>query len=185
MVVLDKTLGLLLRDHSELVIPDQETIWATGLVDLGQSTRLHRFYMENEDYWLQVVMTGTGEADVRDIILFGYDSCVTINSETELKRLVGPQSHIGLPYYEYGNYEYERQWGTEDGQTELTPMLEQINSPDSSYRIKHLSMLYARVTGLTERREFLLFSVEEDREGTISLSTSIGITLRSTDLRVL
>ncbi len=46
-------------------------------------------------------------------------------------------------------------------------------------------MLYARDTGLTDRREFLLFSVEEDAEGTISLSTSLGISLYTTDLTAL
>jgi hypothetical protein len=43
-------------------------------------------------------------------------------------------------------------------------------------------MLYARDTGLTDRRELLLFSVEQDEEGTVSLSTSLGISLYTTDL---
>jgi hypothetical protein len=43
-------------------------------------------------------------------------------------------------------------------------------------------LFHARETGLTDRREFLLFSVEEDAEGTISLSTSLGISLYTTDL---
>jgi hypothetical protein len=43
-------------------------------------------------------------------------------------------------------------------------------------------MLYVREIGLTDRREFLLFSVEEDAEGTISLSTSLGVSLYTTDL---
>jgi hypothetical protein len=46
-------------------------------------------------------------------------------------------------------------------------------------------MLYARETGLTERREFLLFSVEEDAEGTVSLSTSLGMSLYTTDLSII
>ena len=59
---------------------------------------------------------------------------------------------------------------------------EHLKNPDESYSIEHRSMLYARETGLTDRREFLLFSVEEDAEGTISLSTSLGISLYTTDL---
>jgi len=51
-----------------------------------------------------------------------------------------------------------------------------------SYTIEHHSMLYARETGLTDRRELLLFSVEQDEEGTVSLSTSLGISLYTTDL---
>ncbi|MCF5386675.1 DUF2491 domain-containing protein, partial [Pseudomonas syringae] len=34
-------------------------------------------------------------------------------------------------------------------------------------------------------REFLLFSVEEDEEGSITLTTAVGITLQSTDINVL
>jgi hypothetical protein len=61
---------------------------------------------------------------------------------------------------------------------------ERLSNPDESYSIEHRSMLYARKTGLTDRREFLLFSVEEDAEGTISLSTSLGISLYTTDLNI-
>jgi hypothetical protein len=185
LLEIDPSLALLLRDNTELVLPAQETVWAQGWVDLGQSQSLRRFYFDNEDYWLQVVMTGTAAEDVGDIILFGYDSATTVNSEAELKRLVGPQSPIGLPLYLHNEYEFERQWGTEPGQTELTPMLERITSPEQSYEIKHLSLLYARDIGLTERREFLLFSVEEDADGVITLSTSLGVTLNSTDFRVI
>ncbi|MCS3471734.1 hypothetical protein M2401_005498 [Pseudomonas sp. JUb42] len=185
MLDLDDSLKLLLDGHSELVVPNEEVVWAVGHVDLGQSMRLVRFYFEDEDYWLQVIMNGSATEDVQDIILFGYSSVVTINSEAELKRLVGPQSQIGLPVYEHEGYEYGRQWGTEQGQTELTPMTEQVTNPETSYRIQHLSMLYARDTGLIDRREFLLLSVEEDEEGNVSLTTSVGVTLQSTDFTVL
>lgn len=185
MLDLDDSLKLLLDGHSELVVPNEEVVWAVGHVDLGQSMRLVRFYFEDEDYWLQVSMNGPTAEDVQDIILFGYSSVVTINSEAELKRLVGPASKIGLPVYEHDGWEYGRQWGTEPGQTELTPMTEQVTNPESSYRIQHLSMLYARDTGLIERREFLLLSVEEDEEGVVSLTTSVGVTLQSTDFTVL
>ncbi|KNX78731.1 hypothetical protein DA83_21080 [Pseudomonas sp. 250J] len=185
MLKLDPSLKLLLDGHSELEVPEQEVVWAVGEVDLGQSVRLARFYMEDEDYWLQVVMSGTSAEDVRDIILFGYYSVLPINSDAELKRLVGPESTIGLPYYEHEGYEFVRQWGSEEGQTELTPISERVTSPETSYRIQHLSMLYARETGLTDRREFLLLSVEEDEEGNVSLTTSVGVTLQSTDFNVI
>jgi hypothetical protein len=185
MLDLDDSLKLMLDGHSELVVPNEEVVWSVGQVDLGQSVRLVRFYFEDEDYWMQVMMNGPGAEDVQDIILFGYSSVVTINSEAELKRLVGPESKVGLPVFEHDGWEYERQWGTEEGQTELTPMSEQVVSPDGAYRIKHLSMLYARDTGLVDRREFLLLSVEEDEEGVVSLSTSVGVTLQSTDFTVI
>lgn len=178
----DDALRLLLDGQSHVPLPTLETVWSHGTLDLGQSTVLHRFYMNDDDYWLQVLVQD-GEAS--DIILFSYDECVTIASEAELKRLVGPESDIGLPDYVYNECEFVRQWGTEQGQTELTPMLEQVTTPEAQYQVRHLSMLYARDTGLTERREFLLFSVEEDDEGIISLSTSLGVTLKPSDLRII
>ena len=141
--------------------------------------------MNDEDYWLQVHTTGQIAGQVESVILFNYLSYVTISSEAELRRLAGPQSLIGLPTYTHDGVEYFREWGSEDGQTELVAMSEQVTSPEATYSVEHRSMLYARDTGLTDRREFLLFSVEEDAEGTISLSISLGISLYTTDLTTL
>jgi hypothetical protein len=181
-VMFDTTLKLLLDGNTTVVIPGAQQIWSAGTVDLGQSTWLSRYYMNDEDYWLQVHTTGDIAGQVESVILFNYLSYVTINSEAELSRLAGPQSLIGLPTYNRNGVEYTREWGTESGQTELVALSEHLKNPDESYRIEHRSMLYARETGLTDRREFLLFSVEEDAEGTISLSTSLGISLYTTDL---
>jgi hypothetical protein len=177
-VMFDTTLKLLLDGNTTVTIPGSQQIWSNGTVDLGQSTWLSRYYMNEEDYWLQVHTTGEIAGQVESVILFNYLSYITISSEAELRRLAGPQSLIGLPTYTHNGVEYTREWGTEDGQTELVALSEQL----SSYGIEHRSMLYARETGLTDRREFLLFSVEEDAEGTISLSTSLGISLYTTDL---
>ncbi|WAH61292.1 YjfK family protein [Pseudomonas silvicola] len=81
--------------------------------------------------------------------------------------------------------QYTREWGTEAGQTELTDLRERVVNPNESYVVEHRAMLYARDTGLTDRREFLLFSVEQDEEGTVSLSASLGISLYPTDLNIL
>lgn len=185
MLCLDSSLKLLLDGHSEVVVPGDEKVWSVGHIDLGQSMALHRFYLDNEDYFLQVGSDGPNPEDVQDIILFGYYSAEPITSKDELLRLTGPSSKIGLPTYEHDGEVFERQWGTSPGQTELTPLDEDIVSPDATYRVKHLSMLYARETGLINRREFLLFSVEEDEEGSITLTTAVGITLQSTDINVL
>ncbi|VVM80006.1 hypothetical protein PS662_02268 [Pseudomonas fluorescens] len=181
-VTFDTTLKLLLDDKTAVVIPGSQQIWSNGTVDLGQSTWLSRYYMNDEDYWLQVHTTGAIAGQVESVILFNYLSSVTISSEAELRRLAGPQSLIGLPTYTHDGVEYTREWGTEEGQTELVALSELLKNPDESYSIEHRSMLYARETGLTDRREFLLFSVEEDAEGAISLSTSLGISLYTTDL---
>ena len=181
-VMFDTTLKLLLDGNTTVVIPGAQQIWSAGAVDLGQSNWLSRYYMNDEDYWLQVHTTGDIAGQIESVIPFNYLSYVTINSEAELSRLAGPQSLIGLPTYNHNGVEYTREWGTEAGQTELVALSEHLKNPDESYRIEHRSMLYARETGLTDRREFLLFSVEEDAEGTISLSTSLGISLYTTDL---
>jgi hypothetical protein len=184
-VSFDPTLKLLLDGKSAVVIPDTQQIWSQGVVDLGQSNWLSRFYMNDEDYWLQVHTSGAVDGQVESVILFNYLSYVTINSEAELRRLAGPNSLIGLPGYSHDGADYSREWGTEAGQTELVAFSEQVSNPDQSYVVEHRSMLYARDTGLTDRREFLLFSVEEDAEGSISLSTSLGISLYMTDLQPL
>ncbi|WLG44382.1 DUF2491 family protein [Pseudomonas sp. FP1740] len=181
-VMFDTSLKLLLDGNTTVTIPGSQQIWSAGTVDLGQSNWLSRYYMNDEDYWLQVHTTGDIAGQVESVILFNYLSYVTINSEAELRRLAGPQSLIGLPIYTLNGVEYTREWGTENGQTELVPLSEHLKNPDETYSIGHRSMLYARETGLTDRREFLLFSVEEDAEGTISLSTSLGISLYTTDL---
>ncbi|SDN97633.1 Protein of unknown function [Pseudomonas arsenicoxydans] len=181
-VMFDTSLRLLLDGNTTVTIPGSQQIWSNGTIDLGQSTWLSRYYMNDEDYWLQVHTTGDIAGQVESVILFNYLSYITISSEAELRRLAGPQSLIGLPTYTHNGVEYAREWGTENGQTELVALSEQLKNPDESYSIEHRSMLYARETGLTDRREFLLFSVEEDAEGTISLSTSLGISLYTTDL---
>ncbi|NSX11803.1 DUF2491 family protein [Pseudomonas lini] len=181
-VMFDTTLKLLLDGNTAVVIPGSQQIWSAGTIELGQSAWLSRYYMNDEDHWLQVHTSGDIAGQVESVILFNYLSYVTINSESELRRLAGPESLIGLPTYNHNGVEYTREWGTESGQTELVALSEHLKNPDESYSIEHRSMLYARETGLTDRREFLLFSVEEDAEGTISLSTSLGISLYTTDL---
>jgi hypothetical protein len=181
-VMFDTTLKLLLDGNTTVTIPGTQQIWSNGTIDLGQSTWLSRYYMNDEEYWLQVHTTGEIAGQVESVILFNYLSYITISSEAELRRLAGPQSLIGLPTYIHNGVEYTREWGTENGQTELVALSEQLKNPEQSYSIEHRSMLYARETGLTDRREFLLFSVEEDAEGTISLSTSLGVSLYTTDL---
>ncbi|WP_435038196.1 DUF2491 family protein [Pseudomonas neuropathica] len=176
----DTTLALLLDGSTTVRVPFDQAIWSHGWVDLGQSNKLHRYYMNDEDFWLQIHVTG--EDQIESVTLFNYLSYVTVNSDAELQRLAGPDSAIGLPTYTHDGVEYTREWGTEQGQTELVPMTEQVVNPDESYTIEHHSMLYARETGLTDRRELLLFSVEQDEEGTVSLSTSLGISLYTTDL---
>ncbi|MBZ9782230.1 YjfK family protein [Pseudomonas sp. REP124] len=183
-VMFDSTLKLLLDGKTTVAIPESQQIWSAGTIDLGQSTWLSRYYLNDEDHWLQVHTSGEIAGQVESVILFNYLDYVTINTEAELRRLAGPDSLIGLPTYTHDGVVFTREWGSEAGQTELVSLSENLSNPEETYSIGHHSMLYARDTGLTNRREFLLFSVEEDAEGTISLSTSRGISLYTTDLTI-
>ncbi|MGY2258457.1 DUF2491 family protein [Pseudomonas sp. SDO55104_S430] len=183
-VMFDSTLKLLLDGKTTVAIPESQQIWSAGTIELGQSTWLSRYYLNDEDHWLQVHTSGEIAGQVESVILFNYLDYVTISTEAELRRLAGPDSRIGLPNYTHDGIVFTREWGTETGQTELVSLSENLSNPEETYRIEHHSMLYARDTGLTNRREFLLFSVEEDAEGTISLSTSRGISLYTTDLTI-
>ena len=176
----DSTLSLLLDGSTSVRVPFDQAVWSAGWVDLGQSNKLHRYYMNDADFWVQIHVTGDDQ--IESVTLFNYLTYVTVNSDAELQRLAGPNSLIGLPTYTHEGVEYTREWGTEQGQTELVPMTEHVVNVEESYTINHHSMLYARETGLTDRRELLLFSVEQDEEGTVSLSTSLGISLYTTDL---
>ena len=85
-VVIDSVLPLLLRDHSAVEPFTQESVWSVGVIDLGQSTSLHRFYFDDKDYWLQVLTHGQRDAQGEDLILFVYKERLSVTSESELKR---------------------------------------------------------------------------------------------------
>ncbi|WP_349974567.1 DUF2491 family protein [Pseudomonas sp. WHRI 8519] len=171
----------LLDGISALQVPGPETVWAVGEVDLGQSVRLVRFYLDNQDYWLQVLMNG---AEPGDIVLFGYHSAVAVNDQEHLQSLTGSAPKAGMPIFEHEGNLYSRQWGREAGLAEWVALCEAVTSPEARYRIQHLCMLYARDTGLPYRREFLLLSVEEDEYGALTYTTSLGVTLFPTDFHV-
>jgi hypothetical protein len=177
----DSSLGMLLADVSVVRVPTGERIHSEGTIELGAGNFLSRFYLADNDNWLQVHTTGSRDGRVESVILFNYLSCQPLNSQAELARLAGPQSPIGLPEYQRDGATYQRQWGTEAGQTELVPYEETVFAPGETYRISHHAMLYARELPLGERREFLLFAVEKDEEGAISLSTSLGVSLSTAD----
>lgn len=171
----------LLDGYSELQVPDAQAVCALGEVDLGEAVQLKRFYLDDEDYWLQVLMNGN---EVGDTVLFGYHSAIPVRDEYHLQQVVGSQSSVGMPIYEHDGYLYSRQWGREQGKAPLVSLHEQVVNQSARYGISHLSMLYARDTGLPERREFLLLSIEEDEQGSLTFTTSLGATLFPSDFHV-
>lgn len=181
----DGALALLLDGQSRVRIPADQQVWSEGVIDLGEQSWLSRYYLDDEDYWLQIQSSGTRDGQVDSIVLFNFLSCVTVSSEHELAQLAGPHSEVGLARYTWDGELYTREWGYGDGQTELVPFFERVRNPEHNYGVQHQAMLYSRETGLTDRREFLLFSVEEGEQGDVRFSTSLGITLSTTDLRVI
>ena len=144
----------LLDGYSELQVPDAQAVCALGEVDLG------------------------------DTVLFGYHSAIPVRDQAHLQQVVGSQSSVGMPIYEHDGYLYSRQWGREQGKAPLVSLHEQVVNQSARYGISHLSMLYARDTGLPERREFLLLSIEEDEQGSLTFTTSLGATLFPSDFHV-
>ena len=185
IVNIDQGLKLLLDGTSTVSIPAAQQAFAQGVVDLGQSNWLTRLYLDDQDYWLQVHTTGTRDGQVEALVLFNYLDSQVVHSNAELAQIAGPQSKIGLPTVEHGGHTYQREWGESEGQTDLVEFMERVTNPNESYEVKHLAMLYTRDIGLTGRKELLLYSVEEDQEGAVSVSTSLGVTLFTTDLQTI
>lgn len=184
-VSVDASLALALNDHlSQPLFTGNQCVWSSGEIDLGQDNFLQRFYLEDNENWLQVHTTGGVDDQAAALILFSYASAVVVSSEAELARLAGPDSPIGQPTYSFAGNQFVREWGTEEGQTALIAYSEKVTSPHETYTVQHHAMLYARDTALANRREFLLFSAEEDQEGAVTLTTSVGISLYTTDLTV-
>jgi hypothetical protein len=191
MLSVSKTFSMLADGITDVKAPAQgQEVFAKGVIEMGEGHRLHRFYCSDEDFWIQVKTSGYEDNHVENIVLFNYLSMTTVHSEGELARLAGKDSPVGMPTYLHNGSTYQREWGTEDGQTELIMMNESVTNPSDSYEVSHLSMLYSRETDLSDRREFLLFSVEEsggqNGEGkSVGFSISVGITLFSTEITVI
>ncbi|MFK4132158.1 DUF2491 family protein [Pseudomonas luteola] len=188
MVSIDELLLEGLKDKINMPIPSSCTlpIFATGIIDVKFGTLLNRFYTNDEKVWLQVMTNGSDEEAVESVNLFYYVDAVYPSSESELVRLAGDSSPIGLPTYQYNGKTYHRVWGTEEGRTKLSEYSEHVlNEADESYVIVHRAMLYSRQIEGSDRVELVLISVEEDDEGGFCISTSIGISLLNNDIKVL
>jgi hypothetical protein len=190
LVSMDEGFRFLVDGSSEVrPLGARNTVYAKGVIDLGEGFTLHRFYLDDEDLMLQIRTSSYADNFVEEVILFNYLSLITVN-ERELQRLIGRDSAIGLPTYTREGKTYNRVWGTEDGQTELTLMVENVTNAEESYKVKHMCVLYARETDLADRTEFLLFSAEESagengQQFTWQISTTVGLTLFNNDVTVL
>jgi hypothetical protein len=165
---------------------NKQPIAARGVVDLNGSW-LHRYYLDDDETWLQVKTDGgTDDASVSECILWQYWDTKTPASREELKLVAGAASDVGLPTYEVGAFLYQRVWGVARGQTELVPFVEQVfdrSDTVASFSCRHYAMLYRRLIEGSERQEYVLISVEECPDS-LQMVTSIGVDLNPADLSV-
>ncbi len=164
-----------------------QPIAARGEVDLGGNTWLHRFYLDDDETWLQVKTDGgSGDENVSECILWRYWDVQSPGSQAELGQIAGPQSAVGLPRYTVGAYVYERAWGVSTGQTELVPFREAVfdrSASVASLTCQHHAMLYRRDVPACDRKEYVLISVEE-APGRLQMVTSLGMDVLQADLTV-
>jgi hypothetical protein len=174
------------RVNFTLAMPSQP-IAARGEVDLGGNSWLHRFYLDDDDTWLQVKTDGgTRDEHISECILWRYWDVQTPGSQAELGLIAGPHSAIGLPRYTVGAYVYERAWGVSAGQTELVPFRETVfdgSDTVASLTCQHYAMLYRRDVPSSDRKEYVLISVEE-APGRLQVVTSLGMDALQADFTV-
>nr|WP_314561461.1 DUF2491 family protein [uncultured Pseudomonas sp.] len=163
-----------------VTFPSPQPIENIGVIDLGAGSQLYRVYLAYEDYWLQV---HTEHGQVESIVLFNYLSWVPMESHEHLVQTAGTGSPIGRPTYLLDGVTFSRDWGAAGDQAELQSFTERFPPEnDEQSQVQHRAMLYSRDLGIPGRREFLLFSVEENALGEVSVSTSRGLTLFTHDL---
>lgn len=187
-VVLDSILVKVSADTGLILeLPDPGSIMmveAQGEVDLGQSARLHRFYM-SEYYWVQVKRSGQLQADstagIDEIHFFAFSDEITPSSQEEFEAFA---RGFGLPTYEFAEVEWERVWGIGGGATPTADFSERVYpTDDASYEVKHQDQLYRRELE-NGKEELLLVSVETDEKGEVTIVHSVGISLDASDLQV-
>lgn len=183
----DSILRLLLDGKSDVPIPESEmSIFAESFIDLGNTHWLSRYFLDPGNHWLQIHTHGNNDGlQVQSIILFETFVSTDIDSGERLNAWVVPWDLIGNPTLTHEGLEYSREWGIGAGQTALLPLTEYLHHEDDEDDqdpdpIMHRSVLYSRDIGLTNRREFLLFGVDDDTKFTIAR----GISLYSSDLHV-
>jgi hypothetical protein len=186
IIKFDEILLESLKSSIKMPIPKdlEQAVYAVGEIDIGHGTKLHRFYFDDSNTWLQITTNGTDENSVENITLFFYVNAENPTSEAEVARLAGINSPVGLPTFTYDGATYHREWGTGNGQTNLIGFEESVvNEADEKYSLKLSSMLYKRDIPDTERTEMVIVSVEESEEG-ITVSTAVGISLLKSDISI-
>lgn len=189
-IAIDQVTLDVIRDKTKFLVPtlNEQQISAIGQIDLGQGMALYRIYLDDGVTWIQFACSGGITLDsIDEVAVFSYNNSEIPTTEAQLSQLVGPNSAVGLPTYTYDNAKFERVWGSEEGQTELVPYTEFVrNEQGEEYEVQHSAMLYSRHLENTKRNELVVISVEEcegeNGNRDISVTTSVGVTLQTTDL---
>ncbi|MBI6727370.1 DUF2491 family protein [Pseudomonas viridiflava] len=179
-----------IKEQLSMGIPEdfEQKICAYGKIDLGDSNYLHRYYLFDGDSWIQIVSNGEGAHEtIENISFFSYESAPITNNPSEVERLIGRSSDIGLPEIKRHNKTFLREWGTEEGQTDLVAYSEfVVTDTGEQYTIDHKAMLYYREIEDSVRSELLIFSLEESPgEADATISTSYGVNLIQSDISVI
>jgi hypothetical protein len=186
-VTIDSLPYRMLAGHANFELGEPKQLIATrGVVDLNGSW-LHRYYLNDDETWLQVKTDGgTADENISECILWQYWDVKTPANHAELRLIAGSTSSIGLPTYEVGAFLYQRVWGVARGQTELVPFLERVfdrSDTVASFSCQHYAMLYRRLIEGSARQEYVLISVEECPDS-LQVVTSLGVDLNPADLSV-
>jgi hypothetical protein len=180
--ILEKVLGDG-RFVLELPAPGTPVLVQTqGTVELGEGVRLHRFYLD-DDWWLQVKVTGAATEDSFDeILFFGFGDVLAPSTQAQFEAIAAT---IGLPSYAYAGRTYLRQWGTDPSPSATADYRERVfPMDDAAYAVRHQDMLYSRSIDGSGREELLLVSVETDEAGAVSVVHSVGMRLERADLEI-
>ena len=164
-----------------------QPIATRGLIDLNGSY-LHRFYLDDDDTWIQVKTDGgVDDANVSECILWQYWDTKTPANHAELRQIAGPESEIGLPRLEIGAFEYQRVSGSRP-----RDRLSLCHSPNGSstkpipHRASAAGTTPCCIAGVSSpptARSTSSFSVEECPDS-LQVVTSIGMDLSPADLSV-
>ncbi len=157
-----------------------QIIKAVGEVKLDAQTRLLRFYTD-DDGFIQVLQSGSSDADVTEVKLFYFYETKPIDTEAQWNACLS--NEIVKPVWGLSGFTYEKVWDN----TQPVAMKEITWAEDeSTSTTDQFVMVYERQAG-EDVFESLLICAEEaiqDQKPERSLVISSGVALSPTDFTV-
>lgn len=150
---------------------------AYGLVDLGASAELHRYYL-TDDAWVQVNVTDDQIDEIKYWIFYETKHPATRDA---FDRWFAVGGQIGGKSLSLEGKTYTRVWGEEASWAPPIPLIESVyaDSMDAvNYQTHHHAMLYERPVAGSDRMEYLLVSAElTDGEYCVVFNVGVDVTL--------